>query len=145
MTPQSSPRGKEWDRARATLGGVRRFAERASNLLAASFVLRESARHQTEMPNAGAAATRPRDKPITTLKDVAGRGVWIGQLERAGYRTVADVLNASSHDLSAIPEVGPRTVQQAKQWALLAAAQVQSDTDRIDPAHNPGRAGGSLT
>ena len=80
--------------AQATLDTVRRFAQRAATVLSAPMALRESACHQTEILNADTVAALLRDKPITALRDVAGCGVRLGQLERAGYRTVADVLDA---------------------------------------------------
>lgn len=127
--------------AQSTLEAVRSFAQLAVNLLTAPRVLRESAQHQTDMLNAETVASRLREKPVTALKDVAGRGVRIGQLERAGYRTVADVVNASPHQLNAIPGVGPQTVQQVKNVARLAALQVQRDTRfRFDPdCADPGQ------
>ncbi|MGH4014866.1 MAG: helicase-related protein [Pseudonocardiaceae bacterium] len=95
---------------------------------------------------AGHARRRPSSRPgavtlLSALKDVAGRGVRLNQLERAGFRTVADLLHAPVHALHAVPGVGPQTVQQAVDAARLAAAQVHRDTRfRFDPdRRDPGQ------
>jgi len=59
-------------------------SRRAVNLLSAPVALRGSARHQTGILNARAVAARLREKQVAALKDVAGRGVRLTQLERAG-------------------------------------------------------------
>ena len=125
--------------AQATLDTVRHLTQRAVTLLSAQSVLRESAYQQTEILNSDIVVARLRDKPVTALKDVAGHGVRLNQLERAGFRTVADLLDAPAHALHAVPGVGPQTVQQVVEAARLAATQVHRDTrfrfepDRRDP------------
>ena len=127
--------------AQATLDTVRRFAQRAAALLGAPTALRESARQQVEILDTEAVAERLRQKPLGSLKDVAGRGVRINQLERAGFRTVADVLAAEAYRLHAVQGVGPQTVQQVVEAARLAAVQVHHDTRfRFDPDRpDPGQ------
>jgi hypothetical protein len=73
-------------------------------------------------------AARLREKPIGVLKNVAGRGVRLGQLEGAGFRTVADVLSAPVQALHAVQGVGPQTVHQVREAAAVAADQVRRDT-----------------
>ena len=125
--------------ARATLDTVRRFAQGAATLLAAPVALRDNARQQIEILNAGTVAGQLEATPLSALKGVAGRGVRLNQLERAGYRTVADVLNAPAHALHAVSGVGTQTVQQVMEAVRVAAAQVYRDTrfrfhpDRPDP------------
>ena len=97
--------------AQMTLDAVHQLAQRAVTLLSAPSVLHESAYQQTEILNSDAVAARLRQKPVTALKDVAGRGVRLNQLERAGFRTVADLMYAPAHALHAVPGVGPQTVQ----------------------------------
>ena len=127
--------------AQATLDSVRRFALRATALLGAPVALRESARQQVEILDAEAVAARLRQKPLASLKDVAGRGVRLNQLERAGFRTVADVLTTDGHRLHAVPGVGPQTVHQVVEAARLAAVQIHHDTRfRFDPDRpDPGQ------
>lgn len=120
--------------AQATLDAVRGFAQRAVNLLAAPLALRESAQRQVGMLNTETVVERLRETPVAALKDVAGRRVRIGQLERSGYRTVADVLNATAAELGAVPGIGPQTVRQAMDSARQAATHVHRDTRfRFDP------------
>ena len=94
--------------AQATLDTVRRFAQRAAALLGAPAALRESARQQVEILDAQAVAARLRQKPLASLKDVAGRGVRLNQLERAGFRTVADVLPPTGTNCMPFPAWGRR-------------------------------------
>ena len=137
----AAARSKVGAGAQATLESVRRFALRAAALLGAPVSLRESARQQVEILDAEAVAARLRQKPLGSLKDVAGRGVRLNQLERAGFRTVADVLAAEGDRLHAVPGVGPQTVYQVVEAARLAAVQVHHDTRfRFDPDHpDPGQ------
>ena len=137
----AAARSKVGAGARATLDTVRRFAQRAGALLGAPLALRESARQQVEILDAEAVAARLRQKPLGSLKDVAGRGVRLNQLERAGFSTVADVLAAESYQLHNVPGVGPQTVYQVVEAARLAAVQVHHDTRfRFDPDHpDPGQ------
>jgi superfamily II DNA or RNA helicase len=127
--------------AQATLDTVRRFAQRAAALLSAPATLRESARQQVEILDSEAVADRLQRQPLASLKDVAGRGVRLNQLERAGFRTVADVLTADGYRLHDVPGVGPQTVHQVVEAARLAAIQVHHDTRfRFDPDRpDPGQ------
>ena len=137
----AAARSKVGAGAQATLESVRRFALRAAALLGAPVALRESARQQVEILDSEAVAARLRQKPLGSLKEVAGRGVRLNQLERAGFRTVADVLAAEDDRLHAVPGVGPQTVYQVVEAARLAAVQVHHDTRfRFDPDHpDPGQ------
>jgi hypothetical protein len=124
-----------------TLDAVHQLAQRAVTLLSAPSVLRESAHQQTEILNSDAVAARLREKPVTALKDVAGRGMRLNQLERAGFRTVADLMYAPAHALHAVPGVGPQTVQQVVEAARLTAVPVHRNTQfRFDPdRRDPGQ------
>ena len=121
-------------RAREIIGGIRRLTDGAGWLLSRPRQLRDDARQQVVALNADAVDARLRGQPITALRAVAGPGVRLTQLERAGFRTVADLLAASPQRLDAVPGVGPATVSQALTAAQAAAARVQSDTRfRFDP------------
>jgi Helix-hairpin-helix domain len=137
----AAARSKVGSAAQGTLDAVRHFAWRATALLGAPAALRESARQQVESLDTEAVAVRLRQKPLGSLKDVAGRGVRLNQLERAGFRTVADVLAAEDDRLHAVPGVGPQTVYQVVEAARLAAVQVHHDTHfRFDPDRpDPGQ------
>jgi len=84
--------------------------------------------------------TRLRGIPVGALREAAGRGVRLGALEQAGFRTVGDVLAASEYQLTQVPGVGPATVAQVRQAARAAAVRVHQDVrfrfdpDRRDPA-----------
>ena len=73
--------------------------------------------------------------PVSRLKDVTGGRLRLGQLERAGYPTVASVLGANTADLRRVPGVGEQTAAQA----LAAARQIarvaeQGVRPRLDAA-----------
>jgi len=142
-SPDSSPlaaRAKVGAAARATIAAVRDFADRATALLAAPHVLRDSARRQIEILSGAQVGARLQETPIGVLKEVAGRGVRIGPLEQAGLQTVADVLDAPPYRLQQVPGVGPMTAQQVVQAARRMAVQLHRDVrfrfdpDRRDPA-----------
>src|SRR5918998_354322 len=134
MDQRDAARGKVGSAARSTIAAVREFAERASALLTAPQVLRDSARHQIEIVNGDHVAARLREMPIDSLKEVAGRGVRFRALEQAGYRTVADVLNAPDHRLQQVPGVGATTVQEVRRAARTVAVRVHGDVRfRFDP------------
>jgi len=117
--------------AAASLAAAGDLTQRAATLLAAPVALRESARHQTQLLNAEAVHVRLRSTPISSLQ---ARGARLGPLERAGFRTVVDVLAAPQHVLQAVPGVGPQTVQNVIAAARSAQARMHGDTRfRFDP------------
>ncbi|MBW0114308.1 DEAD/DEAH box helicase [Pseudonocardia abyssalis] len=134
LSDRSGQDGGTNRRARATLAAVRDLAERATTLLAAPAVLRDSARRQVEVLTAGQVSDRLRATPITALRELVGRGVRLGALQQAGVATVADVLAAPDHRLQQVPGVGAQTVLEVRRAARTVAVQVQRDVRfRIDP------------
>lgn len=130
----ATARNKVGAAARTTVAHVRAFAERATALLSVPAVLRESARHQTEVLTAQQVDANLRTKPVTTLREFAGRGARLAALDEAGYTTVADVSRSSPYQLQAIPGIGPQTAQQVTQAARHVQAQVARETRfRFDP------------
>lgn len=120
--------------ARAVLAAVQDLSTRAAALLAAPDALRKSARQQIESLKDAAVNARLREKPVNVLREVAGRGMRLGALEQAGFRSVADVLHAPEYRLDQVPGVGPQTVEDVKRAAQMVAAQVQRDVRfRFDP------------
>ena len=91
------------DEARRILAIVTDFAQRATTLLATPLALRQIARHQADALKASAVTARLRELPITALRGSAGQGARLNQLQRAGYRTVGDLLTARPHVLDAVP------------------------------------------
>lgn len=76
--------------------------------------------------------------PVARLKDVTGGRLRLGMLERMGYTTVLDVLDATPYELQRLPGIGPQTQRQvhaaAKQIERAAreVTAVQIDVERQD-------------
>jgi hypothetical protein len=122
------------------LQSVIAFHQRASALLSASDVLRERARYEIGILVERQALETLGTLPIAELRMVAGRGARLGALADAGYRTVADVLQAGAFRLQAVPGIGLQSANQVSTAAQTLAAQVRAearirfDPDRQDPA-----------
>jgi hypothetical protein len=138
---RNAARGKVGPAAKTTIAAVRDFAERAAALLDAPQVLRDKARHKSEILNGDSVAGRLRATPLEALKQVGGRGVRYGALEQAGYRTVAEVLDAPDHRLLQVPGVGQTTVVEVRRAARAIAVQVHwtSGSASIRTAATPHR------
>ncbi|MGA6165283.1 DEAD/DEAH box helicase [Amycolatopsis magusensis] len=125
--------------AKLTIDSVCDFAKRAAALLSASEVLRETARQQASSLVDLQARTALSDRPIADLRNLVGRRARLNALVGAGYRTVADVVDASVYQLQAVQGIGPQTAQQVSSAARRLAQQVRSesrmrfDPDRQDP------------
>ncbi|WP_410630724.1 DEAD/DEAH box helicase [Amycolatopsis sp. cmx-4-83] len=125
--------------AKATLANVRAFADRVAALLSAPEALRETARRQTRALAERQARDALADRPVSDLRNLAGKGVRLNALAEAGYRTVADIVAASPFELQAVPGIGPQTAQQVSSAAVRLARQVHGearvrfDPDRQDP------------
>lgn len=120
--------------ARAMLVSVESFAKRATLLLSAPKVLRESARQQTSALASGEVMAQLRKRPITDLRDLMGKGTRFGALTRAGYRTIGDVLATNAHALTRTAGVGEHTAQQVSWAARTLAEHAYNDvTVRLDP------------
>lgn len=127
--------------AKATVASVQSLAERATNLLAAPARLRESARQQTAVLHSKQVEKDLRDKPVSSLRDMVGRGARLGPLADAGYGSVADVAAAPRHRLQAVPGLGPQSVEQVSVAAQRVKEQVAKETNfRLDPdRRDPGQ------
>ena len=129
----AAARSKVGRAARATVDDAARLVRRADALVAAGSRLRELARRQTESLRAGDVADL-RGRPIEDLKEFAGRGARLGRLREAGFRTVADVLDARTEDLEQVPGVGQRTARQVAAAARrVEAERVGTALVRLDP------------
>lgn len=135
----AAARSKVGRPARVIVDDVALLVRRAHALLAAGDRLRERARRQAESLKAGDAKVLA-GMPIGELKGLAGRGARLGRLERAGFRTVAEVLKASPQELERVPGIGAQTVRQVIAAArrveadLVDATRVRLDPDRREPA-----------
>ena len=80
-------------------------------------------------------------EPLDRLRAVSGTRLRLGVLERAGIRTIADVLGSTVGQLSSLSGVGPVTAQES----LAAAAQIADVTrehvrPRVDAESAPREA-----
>jgi superfamily II DNA or RNA helicase len=127
--------------ARSVVGEVTELHRRAHALLTAGERLRDQARSRGTALASRDLDTELRRTPIEDLAPFAGRGVRLGALRQAGFRTVADVLDAPQHDLERVPGVGPRTVREVRAAArratveLGAGPRIRLDPDRRDRPH----------
>ncbi|GAA3156398.1 DEAD/DEAH box helicase [Nonomuraea roseoviolacea] len=77
--------------------------------------------------------------PVSRIKDVTGGRLRIGTLERSGYATVLQVLDATPYRLQLLPGIGAQTAGQvhaaARQIATAVeqAVGVRLDIERQDP------------
>ncbi|MFC5826404.1 DEAD/DEAH box helicase [Nonomuraea insulae] len=77
--------------------------------------------------------------PVSRLRDVTDGRLRIGTLEKAGYTTVRQVLEATPYELQLLPGIGAHTAGQllaaARQIedAAAEAASLRLDVDRPDP------------
>jgi len=127
--------------ARTTIGNVLSFADRATALLSAPEVLRDTARKQVRHLADEQARAALGNRPVADLRNLAGKGVRFNALAEAGYRTVADVVDASEYELRAVPGIGQQTAHQVWSAAHHLKREVQSETRvRFDPdRQEPGQ------
>ncbi|MBT2235297.1 DEAD/DEAH box helicase [Nonomuraea sp. NEAU-A123] len=124
---------------------VRDVLRQAARLHAAARELREEhERALTRVVAAMSALRKPQARaelagiPVARLKDVTGGRLRLGMLERMGYTTVLDVLDATPYELQRLPGIGPQTQRQvhaaAKQIERAAreVTAVQIDVERQD-------------
>ncbi|MEO3808350.1 DEAD/DEAH box helicase [Sphaerisporangium sp. B11E5] len=77
--------------------------------------------------------------PVGRINDVTDGRLRVGVLERNGYATVLDVLDASAYQLQLLPGVGAQTVRQVQAAAGQIARAVEQavgiriDVERQDP------------
>ncbi len=133
-------RAKVGRAARTIVDDAAVLVRRADALAGSRETLRALARERAGTLRTGDVGTELRGRPIGDLKQYAGRGARLGRLEQAGFRTVADVLDAKRHDLEGVPGVGPRTVRDVTAAARrLEAELVDATRVRLDPDRRDGR------
>ncbi|NUW34810.1 DEAD/DEAH box helicase [Nonomuraea sp. SMC257] len=82
--------------------------------------------------------------PVSRIKDVTGGRLRIGTLERSGYATVLQVLDATPYRLQLLPGIGAQTAAQVHAAARqIATAVEQAVGIRLDIEHQD-RHGGEL-
>ncbi|HEX2145287.1 MAG TPA: DNA-directed RNA polymerase subunit alpha C-terminal domain-containing protein, partial [Glycomyces sp.] len=121
--------------AQHTLERAHEISRRGSALLNAPTRLRKIVERRAEALTSGQTEGRLGDIPITELGKLAKPGIGIPALERAGYRTVAELDSATDHDLMSIRGVAKRTVREVRKAIanlsdeVIAAARIRLDPD----------------
>ncbi|GAB3549937.1 superfamily II DNA or RNA helicase [Actinopolyspora lacussalsi] len=127
-------KGKVGSAARTIIGRVQEFAQRATALLSTSETLRAKAAEQAATLREHEVTAELGNRQVSDLRPLVGRGVRVGALPNAGYRTVADVTVANSYQLNAVPGIGVQTAQRISEAADSLAEQVRGETRvRFDP------------
>ncbi|SFS65772.1 DEAD/DEAH box helicase [Saccharopolyspora flava] len=126
--------------ARSVLAHATSFLAAANAVLAAPQQLRRRAREQHEWLRDQEARRLLREMPIDRLREASSGQVRLSGLEKAGVRTVLDVVSLSVEELQRYPGVGQKTAQQVRRAAdaLAGSARKQAvfrfDADHPDPA-----------
>lgn len=72
--------------------------------------------------------------PLERLRDTTGGRLRLDPLMKAGYRTLADVVDAQPYRLQTIPGIGPQTAGQVVAAARRIAEKIAEDVPvRLDP------------
>ncbi|UBU17429.1 DEAD/DEAH box helicase [Nonomuraea gerenzanensis] len=110
----------------------------ARALLAEHASVRAQAAHALDALRRDVARAGLESVPVSRLKDVTGGRLRISTLEKAGFGTVRQVLDATPYELQSLPGIGARTAGQihaaARQieQAAAEAASLRLDVDRPD-------------
>jgi SNF2 family DNA or RNA helicase len=142
MTTESTPIDKQkiGEYARRHVLHARNIVQQFKRLQAAPGQLQAAARDQVAVLVREQIMTRLTEIPAAELRKVAGKGLRLGQLEQAGFDTVAKIRAVSHHQLLSIPRVGAQTVEDVKAAADLVAEKAAADTRfRFDPDRKDAR------
>ncbi len=120
--------------ARRVLAAGRRLAENVRILTAVPEHLRARALRQYGRVRGQLAYERMRATPLADLRRVTSRNLRLGELERAGWSTVLDILRSPAEELQQVRGIGPQSATALRQAAddLLARTE-QEVAVRIDP------------
>ena len=124
MNPE---RGAGTAHAGAVLAAADRLVAIAADVLSRPARLRHRAREQVVAANEAEVVRRLETTPVASLRTTAGRGARLGALDRAGVRTVADVIDAGPAGLASVPGVGPATADQVTDAARAALSAVRGE------------------
>ncbi|BCL16045.1 DEAD/DEAH box helicase [Micromonospora sagamiensis] len=117
----------------------RRLAERLGALEPLRAGAGQEAARQYRQAHQALVVERLRTMPLQELRSAAVQGLrLVPSVERAGYRDVLSVLNASPADLLRLPGVGERTAAAMRQAATNLYRHVDQDTVvRLDADRRP--------
>ncbi|MCP2358937.1 superfamily II DNA or RNA helicase [Nonomuraea thailandensis] len=110
----------------------------ARALLSEHASVRAQAQHALDALRRDVARAGLEAVPVSRLKDVTDGRLRVGTLEKAGFATVRQVLEATPYELQLLPGIGARTAGQihaaARQieQAAAEAASLRLDVDRPD-------------
>ena len=137
MPPRPIDKSKFGSHARNLVDDARGIVERGRRLLAAPESLQELIRSRAAALSRQQIAARLAEMPSSDLRKLLSRGIRLGKIEQAGFRTVGAIHKASHHRLLAVPGVGAQTVEEVKKAAASVAGLVAAETRvRIDPDRN---------
>ncbi|MGJ7905169.1 DEAD/DEAH box helicase [Actinopolyspora sp. H202] len=120
--------------ARGTLSRADETRNTADRLRSAPERLREQVREQHAELHRRAVAARLKDTPLDKLREAAGSRIRLDALERAGYRSVRQVLSARPEQLRRHPGVGEKTAAEALRAAKkVSDAAARETVFRFDP------------
>lgn len=134
MPPPPIDKSKFGGYARNIVDHARGIVERGRRLLASPESLQEFIRGRVAVLRREQVAARLAEAPASDLRRYLSRGIRLGKIEQAGFRTVGLIHNAPHHRLLAIPGVGAQTVEEVKSAAVAVAGLVAAEARvRIDP------------
>lgn len=137
-----TPVSKSPSAIRALLRRAAAAAESARSLIEDDRRAQQAVRDAYAALHSAAVRDRLRGAPVDRLKEIVPR-LPVAKLEKAGFRSVHDVLNAGPQRLEQIPGVGPQTAAQAVAAARRIAEAVEQDTRisaDVDPDDEQGAA-----
>ncbi|WP_020667332.1 DEAD/DEAH box helicase [Amycolatopsis nigrescens] len=114
--------------ARALADETASLLRRAETLLAQPAELRALAERQVAGLTLRQVRAELAEKPVSALREVTGKGGKLDAVHAAGYRTVAQVADASAEELTAIPGIGPKTAEPIYRAARSIATQLAGST-----------------
>ncbi|PXY21479.1 helicase SNF2 [Prauserella muralis] len=117
---------------------VQDLAARGARLLQVPHALRQSAQQQTTMLSDEQVLAELRRRPVGDLRSLMEGRARLGNLENAGYKTVAHVYQAHPAQLLRVAGVGSHTAQEAVAAAHKLARQLAKESRvRLDPVGKP--------
>lgn len=124
--------------ARAAVGSARALVAAAGELHRALAGIRAAAAAAVTDATAPIVRERVAALPVARVNDTTEGRVRVSALEDAGYATVADLVDADTHRLEALPGVGPQTARRAVAAARRLADAVRDATRlRLDADTRP--------
>lgn len=125
--------------ARALLARVERLEAEASAVLDAPRTVRHEAQRHFQAVRAALVDAELQAMETGRIRAVTEGRLRLGALEKAGYRTVAQLVRAPAMALQMVPGVGQQTAIQAKAAAHQIAKAVEEGMQvRLDPDRRDG-------